>query len=64
MQIIVGTRSDEFLGGNFLDLVVIFLKLKDLHESFPGFAVLILIFFLTWNDSSNFFFLEFGVSLF
>lgn len=47
MQIIVGTRSDEFLGGNFLDLVVIFLKLKDLHESFPGFAVLILIFFLT-----------------
>lgn len=47
MQIIVGTRSDEFFGGNFLDLVVIFLKLEDLHESFPGFAVLILIFFLT-----------------
>lgn len=51
-----------FFGWQVLDLVVIFFfykkEVEDLHESFPGFAFLILIFFLTWKDCSIFWNLE------
>lgn len=52
----------DFFWWQVLDLVVIFFfykkEVEDLHESFPGFAFLILIFFLTWKDCSIFWNLE------
>lgn len=51
-----------FFWWQVLDLVVIFFfykkEVEDLHESFPGFAFLILIFFFTWKDCSVFWNLE------
>lgn len=51
-----------FFWWQVLDLVVIFFfykkEVEDLHESFPGFAFLILIVFLTWKDCSIFWNLE------
>lgn len=46
MQTIVGTRSDDFLA-IFSFGCEFFLQKegKDLHESFPGFAVLVFILF-------------------
>lgn len=60
----VGTRSEEFffLVASFRFGCDFFfykkLEVEDLHESFPGFAFLILIFFLTWKDCSIFWNLE------
>lgn len=55
-----------FFWWQVLDLVVIFFfykkEVEDLHESFPGFAFLILIFF--FNLEGLLYILEFRVSLF